>query len=142
MNLFEYYEEKVLNLTYQNATCSGTFNISSLFDGTLEFYEQAWDAFIRVTLKGRKPVESQVYTRVNSNDARYEYQTLSSNNALKMKPYITGKKTFALLLRKKDIVVEIVEPILIEDALHVEGESLFQRVGSFQFRGGKPVPDC
>ena len=122
MNLFQYDEEKVFYLNYQGSRCSATCHVNRMFNGDLENDEQAWDAFIRLYVTGQKSAEFPVYSTMNTAEAKYHYETLNSNNALKMKPYMTGKKTFSLLIRKKDIVAEVVELSLSDQVLNLKGQ--------------------
>ena len=117
--LFEYYEEKCLHMTLTDSVYRVNVEIPEMFDGDLANKEQAWDAFVRVRTGENKGVEWQIFC---NSTPMFNYETVASNSGLKVKPYVTGKKTLSVLIRRKVFHGQATDLLLKSDTLRIEGE--------------------
>ncbi|MGE7778631.1 DUF6270 domain-containing protein [Peribacillus sp. NPDC097264] len=120
--LFEYYESMVFESLSEVSTLNFSLNINDIFENYNLNKNIIWDLFIEVRSKDGLIVESPlICSSGNKGLFNFNYFKFAHNDLYRVKPYVTGKNSISLFIRKNELKVNLSQLKFENNSLQLTG---------------------
>ncbi|MFJ7683421.1 DUF6270 domain-containing protein [Peribacillus butanolivorans] len=121
-HLFEYYDSMIIEPVSGVNPLNFSLNINDLFENYKLNKKLIWDLFIEVTSKDGLVVETPLLCSSGTKGLfNFNYFNFSHNDLYRIKPYVTGKNSIALLIRPSELKIDLSQLKFENNTMHLLG---------------------